>query len=140
MIRSRFLFAAAASLCITTPTLAQDAASPKRVAVEDCVWLAVEQQLATGSVPSDIDAQLKIGRDAVELCDEKIVDWAKISPAVLELGEPLVDVADRMRMHFTARGALFVQGKAKPFYLEKSSSARTLSTPNVVPSPPEKNR
>jgi hypothetical protein len=98
--------------------------SPARVATEECVWDQVQVKLGKGAPTGNIDAELAIGRDAADACAKQIRMWAEGSPAVLQSGEPVEQVEERMLIHYSARGALFAGARAKPFHLENSNAAK----------------
>ena len=123
------------SLCIapllaaTTATAAapEPDRSAERIATETCVWNAVQALLRNGRSVDDIDSRILIGRDAVDVCAAEISAWAKNSSAVREAGESIEDVELHMNMHYIARGALFSEGRARPFY-EVPTTTSTFSS------------
>jgi hypothetical protein len=96
--------------------------SPARIATEKCVWDQVQQKLGKGAPIGNIDAELAVGRDAADACAKQIRTWAEGSPAVLQSGEPVEQVEERMLIHYSARGALFAGARAKPFHLESNNA------------------
>jgi hypothetical protein len=104
---------------VGAPQLPADAPPTERGATEKCVWESVQNLLSNGAVAGDIDARLSIGREAAESCSAELLAWAETSLAVSENGESVDDVEMRMRIHYVARGALFAEGKAEPYYWKK---------------------
>ncbi|HMO76695.1 MAG TPA: hypothetical protein PKD48_15270 [Sphingopyxis sp.] len=100
--------------------------SAERIATETCVWDAVQAKLGAGAPTDDIDARLAIGRDAAEQCAPQIRKWAEKSPAVHKHGEAMADVELHITIHYVARGALFAEGRTRPFY-ETPPTAATFS-------------
>lgn len=112
------------AVVVAYPATARDrGTSLERDGTEMCVWETVQQRLRSGAAPTDVDAQLEIGRYAADKCKIFIRKWAESSPAVRDAGESIEDVEDRMRLHYSARGALFASGKAKAYYLPGAGAA-----------------
>lgn len=113
----RRLVLAALALAPVSAAAADAPLSAERIAAEKCVWDAVQKRLVNGTPVADPDWD--IGKTAAAACAGAIRRWAETSPAVLEKGDRVADVETMMVMHYTARGSLFAEGKAKPFHLEQ---------------------
>lgn len=135
-MRAILLLLGAALISVPFGAAAQNSRVEHRIAAESCVWGYVQARLESGAAADTIDRQFAIGAGAVSACVKQIDNWARQSPAVLESGENPDDVALRIANHLTARGALFAEGVAEPFYWSAEDRTREHSTSNAaLPAP-----